>query len=102
MANPIETHFIAEARINTDERSPERSRRRLGAETLAPLLQSNSICKVWVPQERTRRFRQPLSHRIRLPAILHRHQIRSPTAIPSPVPEGPGCRESTCSKWKGR
>ena len=67
VVNPIETHFIAEARINTDERSPERSGRSLGAETLAPLLQTNSICKVWVPQERTRRFRQPLSHRIRLP-----------------------------------
>lgn len=78
VVNPIKTRLIAEARINTDE---------LSAEVLARLLQSNFICEVWVPDERTRRYRQLISHRIRLAqegtrlknrihAILHRQQIR--------------------------
>jgi transposase len=78
VANPIKTRLIAEARINTDE---------LSAEVLARLLQSNFVCEVWVPDERTRRYRQLISHRIRLVqeatrlknrihAILHRQQIR--------------------------
>lgn len=97
VVNPLKTRLIAEARINTDERSPERSRRRLSAEALARLLESNfivrlrltNVCEVWVPDERTRRYRQLISHHIRLAqeatrlknrihAILHRHQIRSP------------------------
>ena len=80
VVNPIKTRLIAEARINTDE---------LSAEVLARLLQSNFICEVWVPDERTRRFRQLISHRIRLVqeatrlknrihAVLHRQQIRCP------------------------
>ncbi len=78
VVNPIKTRLIAEARINTDE---------LSAEVLARLLQSNFVCEVWVPDERTRRYRQLISHRIRLVqeatrlknrihAILHRQQIR--------------------------
>jgi len=80
VVNPIKTRLIAEARINTDE---------LSAEVLARLLQSNFICPVWVPDERTCRYRSLISHRIRLAqeatrlknrihAILHRHQIRPP------------------------
>lgn len=80
VVNPIKTRLIAEARINTDE---------LSAEALARLLQSNFICQVWVPDQRTRRYRELISHRIRLAqeatrlknrihAILHRKQIRSP------------------------
>jgi len=80
VVNPIKTRLIAEARINTDE---------LSAEALARLLHSNFICEVWVPDERTRRYRQLISHRIRLVqegtrlknrihAILHRRQIRPP------------------------
>jgi len=80
VVNPIKTRLIAQARINTDE---------LSAEALARLLQSNFICEVWVPEERTRRYRQVISHRIRLSqegtrlknrihATLHRQQIRSP------------------------
>jgi transposase len=78
VVNPIKTRLIAQARINTDE---------LSAEALARLLQSNFICEVWVPDNRTRRYRQLISHRIRLVqeatrlknrihAILHRQQIR--------------------------
>jgi transposase len=78
VVNPTKTRLIAEARINTDE---------LSAEALARLLQSSFICEVWVPDERTRRLRQLISHRIRLVqeatrlknrihAILHRRQIR--------------------------
>ena len=80
VVNPIKTRLIAQARINTDE---------LSAEALARLLQSNFISEVWVPDERTRGYRQLISHRIRLVqeatrlknrihAILHRQQIRSP------------------------
>lgn len=79
VVNPIKTRLIAQARISTDE---------LSAEALARLLQSNFICQVWVPEERTRAYRQVISHRIRLAqegtrlknrihAILHRHQIHS-------------------------
>jgi transposase len=78
VVNPTKTRLIAEARINTDE---------LSAEVLARLLQSNFICQVWVPDECTRRYRQLISHRIRLTqestrlknrihAILHRRQVR--------------------------
>jgi transposase len=80
VVNPIKTRLIAQARISTDE---------LSAEALARLLQSNFICEVWVPDERTRGYRQVISHRIRLAqegtrlknrihAILHRQQLRSP------------------------
>lgn len=80
VVNPIKTRLIAQARISTDE---------LSAEALARLLQSNFVCEVWVPEERTRRYRQVISHRIRLAqegtrlknrihATLHRQQIRSP------------------------
>jgi len=80
VVNPIKTRLIAQARISTDE---------LSAEALARLLQSNFICEVWVPDERTRGYRQVISHRIRLAqegtrvknrihATLHRQQIRSP------------------------
>lgn len=80
VVNPIKTRLIAQARISTDD---------LSAEALARLLQSNFICEVWVPEERTRRYRQVISHRIRLSqegtrlknrihATLHRQQIRSP------------------------
>jgi transposase len=80
VVNPIKTRLIAQARISTDE---------LSAEALARLLQSNFICEVWVPEERTRGYRQVISHRIRLAqegtrlknrihATLHRQQIRSP------------------------
>jgi len=80
VVNPIKTRLIAQARISTDE---------LSAEALARLLQSNFVCEVWVPEERTRGYRQLISHRIRLAqegtrlknrihATLHRQQIRSP------------------------
>jgi len=80
VVNPIKTRLIAQARISTDE---------LSAEALARLLQSNFICEVWVPEERTREYRQLVSHRIRLAqeairlknrihATLHRQQIRCP------------------------
>jgi transposase len=80
VVNPIKTRLIAQARISTDD---------LSAEALARLLQSNLICEVWVPEERTRHYRQVISHRIRLAqegtrlknrihATLHRQQIRSP------------------------
>jgi len=80
VVNPIKTRLIAQARISTDE---------LSAEALARLLQSNFICEVWVPDERTRGYRQVISHRIRLAqectrlknrihATLHGQQIRSP------------------------
>lgn len=80
VVNPIKTRLIAQARISTDE---------LSAEALARLLQSNFICEVWVPDERTRGYRQVISHRIRLVqegtrlknrihATLHRQQLRSP------------------------
>jgi transposase len=80
VVNPIKTRLIAQARISTDE---------LSAEALARLLQSNFICEVWVPGERTRWYRQVISHRIRLGqegtrlknrihASLHRQQIRCP------------------------
>jgi transposase len=82
VVNPIKTRLIAQARISTDE---------LSAEALARLLHSNFICEVWVPEERTRRYRQVISHRIRLAqegtrlknrihATLHRQQIRCPYA----------------------
>lgn len=78
MVNLIETRLIAQARISSDE---------LSAEALARLLQSNFICQVWVPEERTRGYRELISHRIKLAqegtrfknlihAILHRGQIR--------------------------
>jgi len=84
VVNPIKTRLIAEARINTDE---------LSTEALARLLQSNFICEVWVPDERTRLYRKLISHHIRLSqeatrlknrihAILHRNQIRSPYRHP--------------------
>jgi len=80
VVNPIKTRLIAQARISTDE---------LSAEALARLLHSNFICEVWVPEERTRRYRQVISHRIRLAqegtrlknrihATLHRQQLNSP------------------------
>jgi transposase len=80
VVNPIKTRLIAQARISTDE---------LSAEALARLLHSNFICEVWVPEERTRRYRQVIGHRIRLAqestrlknrihATLHRQQIRCP------------------------
>jgi transposase len=80
VVNPIKTRLIAQARISTDE---------LSAEALARLLQSNFICQVWVPEKRTRRYRQVISHRIRLSqestrlknrihATLHRQQLRCP------------------------
>jgi len=82
VVNPIKTRLIAQARISTDE---------LSAEALARLLQSNFICEVWVPDERTRGYRQVISHRIRLAqegtrlknrihSTLHRQQLRSPYA----------------------
>lgn len=80
VVNPIKTRLIAQARISTDE---------LSAGVLARLLQSNFVCEVWMPDERTRRYRQLISHRIRLVqeatrlkhrihAILHREEIRCP------------------------
>ena len=80
VVNPIKTRLIAQARISTDE---------LSAEALARLLQSNFICQVWVPEKRTRGYRQVISHRIRLAqegtrlknrihATLHRQQLRCP------------------------
>lgn len=80
VVNPIKTRLIAQARISSDE---------LSAEALARLLQSDFVCEVWVPEGRTRGYRQLISHRIRLAqegtrlknrihAILHRQQIRSP------------------------
>ena len=80
VVNPIKTRLIAQARISTDE---------LSAEALARLLQSNFVCEVWVPEERTRGYRQVISHRIRLAqegtrlknrihATLHRQQICCP------------------------
>lgn len=80
VVNPIKTRLIAEARISTDE---------FTADVLARLLHSNSFPEARVPDERTRRYRQLISHRIRLAqeatrlknrihASLHRQQIRCP------------------------
>jgi len=84
VANPYKVRLIAASRVKTDK---------LDVWALARLLVANLIPEVWVPPIDVRELRALISHRRRLvqtrsrarnrlQSVLHRHNLKPPTARP--------------------
>jgi transposase len=82
IANPMKVRLIADAHLKTDA---------VDATVLAQLHRTHFLPEVWVPDERTRRWRSLLSHRQeltkvqtmwknRVHSILHRNLVSAPPA----------------------
>jgi transposase len=80
VANPLQVHWIAQARVKTDNQDTMR---------LARLLAANLITEVWVPPVPVRGLRALIAHRSalvrsqtraknRLHSVLHRQQLTPP------------------------